>query len=66
MSQGLWVIIGLLAFHLLEKMFPDEDGFEDSTSDSDLNFNLSVSAYTGISLSHMPIQAFTCVHWYAV
>ncbi|KAM4597095.1 zinc transporter ZIP13 isoform 2-T2 [Fundulus diaphanus] len=41
MTQGLWVIIGLVAFHLLEKMFPDEDGLEDGTPDSDLNFNLS-------------------------
>lgn len=39
MTQGLWVIIGLLAFLLLEKMFPDQDSMEDPASDSDLNFN---------------------------
>lgn len=39
MTQGLWVIIGLLAFLLLEKMFPDQDNIEEPTSDSDLNFN---------------------------
>ncbi|XP_029944096.1 zinc transporter ZIP13 [Salarias fasciatus] len=39
MAPGLWVIIGLLAFLLLEKMFPDQDSLEDPTSDSDLNFN---------------------------
>ncbi|KAM9366915.1 zinc transporter ZIP13 [Symphorus nematophorus] len=39
MTQGLWVIVGLLAFLLLEKMFPDQDGQEDPTSDSDVNFN---------------------------
>lgn len=43
MTQGLWVIVGLLAFLLLEKMFPDQDGQEDPTSDSDLNFNSAVS-----------------------
>lgn len=39
MTQGLWVIVGLLAFLLLEKMFPDRDSQDDPTSDSDLNFN---------------------------
>lgn len=39
MTQGLWVIVGLLAFLLLEKMFPDQDSQEDPTSDSDLNSN---------------------------
>ncbi|XP_023118964.1 zinc transporter ZIP13 [Amphiprion ocellaris] len=39
MTQGLWVIIGLLAFLLLEKMFPDQDSIEDPASSSDLNFN---------------------------
>lgn len=43
MTQGLWVIIGLLAFLLLEKMFPDQDSPENSTSVSDLNFNSAVS-----------------------
>lgn len=40
MTQGLWVISGLLAFLLLEKMFPDQ---EDSSPNSDLNFNSAVS-----------------------
>uniref|UniRef100_A0A3P9QHB8 Zinc transporter ZIP13 n=1 Tax=Poecilia reticulata TaxID=8081 RepID=A0A3P9QHB8_POERE len=31
MTQGLWVLIGLFAFHLLEKMFPNEDGLEDTS-----------------------------------
>lgn len=39
MTQGLWVIIGLLAFLLLEKMFPDQDSMEDPASDADLNCN---------------------------
>ncbi|XP_069553773.1 zinc transporter ZIP13 isoform X1 [Brachyistius frenatus] len=38
MTQGLWVIIGLLAFLLLEKMFPDQDSLEDAP-DADLKFN---------------------------
>ncbi|XP_008308212.1 zinc transporter ZIP13 isoform X2 [Cynoglossus semilaevis] len=39
MTQGLWVIVGLFAFLLLEKMFPDQDVQEDPTPNSDLNFN---------------------------
>lgn len=39
MTQGLWVIIGLLAFLLLEKLFPDQDSQEDLPSDSDMNSN---------------------------
>lgn len=46
MTQGLWVIVGLLAFLLLEKMFPDQDSLEDPTSNSDLNFNCPVSDST--------------------
>lgn len=42
-TQGLWVILGLLVFLMLEKMFPDQDGQEDATSQSDLNFNCAVS-----------------------
>lgn len=38
-TQGLWVIIGLLSFLLLEKMFPDQDSQEDPPSNSDLNCN---------------------------
>ncbi|XP_068595360.1 zinc transporter ZIP13 [Brachionichthys hirsutus] len=38
-TQGLWVIGGLLAFLLLEKMFPDHESQDDPVSDSDLNFN---------------------------
>uniref|UniRef100_A0A3P9QHJ7 Zinc transporter ZIP13 n=1 Tax=Poecilia reticulata TaxID=8081 RepID=A0A3P9QHJ7_POERE len=49
MTQGLWVLIGLFAFHLLEKMFPNEDGLEDAPPNSDLNFNLSVSISVIIS-----------------
>lgn len=48
MTQGLWVIVGLLVFLLLEKMFPDQDSQEDATSDSDLNFNSAVSIYAEI------------------
>ncbi|XP_017295831.1 zinc transporter ZIP13 isoform X2 [Kryptolebias marmoratus] len=43
-TQGLWVIIGLFAFLLLEKMFPDQDGLQDAASESDLNFNLSMQS----------------------
>ncbi|KAI9514122.1 hypothetical protein NQZ68_036183 [Dissostichus eleginoides] len=46
MTQGLWVIAGLLAFLILEKMFPDQDSKEEEeeeeeepTSNSDLNSN---------------------------
>ncbi|XP_068177265.1 zinc transporter ZIP13 [Antennarius striatus] len=38
-TQGLWVIVGLLAFLLLEKMFPDHESQEDPMLESDLNFN---------------------------
>lgn len=31
-TQGLWVVIGLLSFLLLEKMFPDEDGASESSA----------------------------------
>ncbi|XP_054901142.1 zinc transporter ZIP13 [Poeciliopsis prolifica] len=44
MTQGLWVLIGLFAFHLLEKMFPDEDSLEDAPS----NFKLSTSGYLNL------------------
>nr|XP_061811296.1 zinc transporter ZIP13-like [Nerophis lumbriciformis] len=37
MAQGLWVITGLLAFLLLEKIFSDQDGQKDSPSHSHLN-----------------------------
>nr|XP_057934579.1 zinc transporter ZIP13 isoform X2 [Doryrhamphus excisus] len=53
MTQGLWVIAGLLAFLLLEKMFPDQDGHKDTPSHSDLNFNSTThsnSAYNGKSV----------------
>ncbi|XP_053349315.1 zinc transporter ZIP13 isoform X2 [Clarias gariepinus] len=29
-TQGLWVLIGLMSFLILEKMFPDEDGSDSS------------------------------------
>lgn len=45
MTQGLWVIFGLLSFLLLERMFSDQDSQEDPTSDSDLNFNSAVSMF---------------------
>ncbi|XP_074415869.1 zinc transporter ZIP13, partial [Austrofundulus limnaeus] len=47
-TQGLWVIVGLFAFLLLEKMFPDQDGHEDATSESDLNFNLSMQSTSAL------------------
>ena len=43
-TQGWWVIVGLLVFLVLEKMFPDRSGHEDPTPDSDLNSNTPVSA----------------------
>lgn len=58
MTQGLWVIIGLLAFLLLEKMFPDQDSPENPASVSDLNFNSATqpnSVFSGkavVSLSN--------------
>ncbi|KAK7913217.1 hypothetical protein WMY93_013428 [Mugilogobius chulae] len=48
-TQGLWVIAGLLAFLLLEKMFPDENSHEGATTHADLNFNSkqSISVFSG-------------------
>ncbi|KAM3877295.1 zinc transporter ZIP13 [Diretmus argenteus] len=43
MSQGLWVIIGLLSFLLLEKMFPSEDSNEDPAPSPGLHFNSATS-----------------------
>lgn len=43
-TQGLWVILGLLVFLMLEKMFPDQDSQEEATTHSDLNFNCAVSS----------------------
>uniref|UniRef100_A0A8C2YZT9 Zinc transporter ZIP13 n=1 Tax=Cyclopterus lumpus TaxID=8103 RepID=A0A8C2YZT9_CYCLU len=47
---GLWVILGLLAFLLLEKMFPDRDSHEELASNSDLNSNSAVSVSAEMSL----------------
>ncbi|XP_067352410.1 zinc transporter ZIP13 isoform X2 [Channa argus] len=44
MTQGLWVIAGLVAFLLLEKMFPDQDSATNTTSKSDLNLNLATQS----------------------
>uniref|UniRef100_A0A8C2WVT8 Zinc transporter ZIP13 n=1 Tax=Cyclopterus lumpus TaxID=8103 RepID=A0A8C2WVT8_CYCLU len=57
MTQGLWVILGLLAFLLLEKMFPDRDSHEELASNSDLNSNSAVSVSAEMSLE-MSIPAF--------
>ncbi|XP_067352411.1 zinc transporter ZIP13 isoform X3 [Channa argus] len=48
MTQGLWVIAGLVAFLLLEKMFPDQDSATNTTSKSDLNLNLATSGYLNL------------------
>ncbi|XP_061614916.1 zinc transporter ZIP13 isoform X3 [Phyllopteryx taeniolatus] len=48
MTQGLWVITGLLAFLLLEKIFSYQDGDEDSPSHSDLNFNCTTRGYLNL------------------
>ncbi|XP_072236810.1 zinc transporter ZIP13 [Leuresthes tenuis] len=56
MTQGLWVIVGLVVFLVLEKMFPDQESLEDPTSDSDLNFNLSTqssSAFSGKAVASL-------------
>uniref|UniRef100_A0A1A7W781 Zinc transporter ZIP13 n=2 Tax=Iconisemion striatum TaxID=60296 RepID=A0A1A7W781_9TELE len=50
MTQGLWVIIGLFSFLLLEKMFPDHESLEDASSDSDLNFNLSMQSNSALNV----------------
>ncbi|XP_077420961.1 zinc transporter ZIP13 [Vanacampus margaritifer] len=42
-NMGLWVITGLLAFLLLEKMFSDQDE-QDPPSHSDVNFNSTSSS----------------------
>uniref|UniRef100_A0A665WR01 Zinc transporter ZIP13 n=2 Tax=Echeneis naucrates TaxID=173247 RepID=A0A665WR01_ECHNA len=48
-TQGLWVIVGLLAFLLLEKIFPDQDSHEDPTSKSDLNCNSATQSISFFS-----------------
>uniref|UniRef100_A0A3Q3WWH9 Zinc transporter ZIP13 n=1 Tax=Mola mola TaxID=94237 RepID=A0A3Q3WWH9_MOLML len=57
-TQGLWVIVGLLFFLLLEKMFPDQESQEDNTSDSDLNFNSAVSVHIEIRKSSPNVSGF--------
>ncbi|XP_049573884.1 zinc transporter ZIP13 isoform X1 [Syngnathus scovelli] len=49
MTQGLWVITGLLAFLLLEMMFSEHEGHKDPPSHSDMNFNSTqaTSVYSG-------------------
>lgn len=49
-TQGLWVILGLLVFLMLEKMFPDQDNQEEAASHSDLNFNCAVSTEKSVGL----------------
>lgn len=49
MTQGLWVIIGLLSFLVLEKMFPDQDSHEDPPLNADLNFNSAVSVVAEVA-----------------
>ncbi|CAF99696.1 unnamed protein product [Tetraodon nigroviridis] len=49
-NQGLWVILGLLVFLLLEKMFPDQDNQEETASQSDLNFNCAVMPSFSLAL----------------
>uniref|UniRef100_A0A3Q4BPR9 Zinc transporter ZIP13 n=1 Tax=Mola mola TaxID=94237 RepID=A0A3Q4BPR9_MOLML len=56
-TQGLWVIVGLLFFLLLEKMFPDQESQEDNTSDSDLNFNSAVSVHIEITSGYLNLLA---------
>ncbi|KAG9352689.1 hypothetical protein JZ751_021103 [Albula glossodonta] len=42
-SQGLWVILGMLSFLILEKMFPDQDGADDSRTQYPSRLNASKS-----------------------
>lgn len=52
MTQGFWVLVGLLVFLLLEKMFPDQDNpEEDAATASDLNFNSAVGISNSCSSS---------------
>ncbi|XP_034536430.1 zinc transporter ZIP13 [Notolabrus celidotus] len=60
MTQGLWVIIGLLAFLLLEKMFPDQDSQEDPDPDSDLNSNTPTQ--TNATVSGKPVVSLRNGH----
>ncbi|KAM3625012.1 uncharacterized protein V6R79_005593 [Siganus canaliculatus] len=54
MTQGLWVIVGLLAFLLLEKMFPDQDTPEEPALEADLNFNsASNSVFSGKAVASL-------------
>ncbi|KAF7661837.1 hypothetical protein LDENG_00252550 [Lucifuga dentata] len=49
MTQGLWVIVGLLSFLLLEKMFPDQDSCEDPASSPDKHFSGKTQPNSGFS-----------------
>ncbi|XP_030269855.1 zinc transporter ZIP13 [Sparus aurata] len=53
MTQGLWVIVGLLAFLLLEKMFPDQGSQEDPPPEADLNFNSAMQSNSVFSAKAM-------------
>lgn len=44
-TQGLWVVMGLLSFLLLEKMFPDEDSASESSAINRAN-NVSLPCAT--------------------
>jgi hypothetical protein len=43
MVQGLWVIVGLLSFLILEKMFPDQNSNAEPAPTADLDATSSVS-----------------------
>ncbi|XP_026992932.2 zinc transporter ZIP13 isoform X2 [Tachysurus fulvidraco] len=40
-TQGMWVVMGLLSFLLLEKMFPDEEGASESSTINHANISSS-------------------------
>ncbi|XP_077570033.1 zinc transporter ZIP13 [Stigmatopora nigra] len=48
MTQGLWVITGLLAFLFLEKLFSDQEGEKDSPSQPDLKSYSTTCGYLNL------------------
>lgn len=63
-TQGFWVLVGLLVFLLLEKMFPDQDNPEEEASpDSDLNFNSATQASPELSEKESLVNGHHAESW---
>lgn len=42
MSNSLWILVGLLSFFILEKLFPDEEISSEETHANPLNISQSI------------------------